>query len=125
MRPRLQGGYRSAAQRQRGRMDALALPSALRFTTHEENLDVALHQVYLVWWERRCAEWAWWAVYAARYHRRLMRTAFWLTCNLLYEAAWGEDRSYLEERHMSDVTPGSLFGIPATIVTFRFPLLEV
>ena len=101
------------------------LPSALRFTTHEENLHVALHQVYLVWWERRCAEWAGCAQYAARYHRRLMRTAFWLMCNLLYEAEWGEDRSDLEERDMSDDTPGSLFGIPATIVTFRFPSLEV
>ena len=101
------------------------LPSALRFTTHEENLHVALHQVYLVWWERRCADWARWAQYAARSNRRLMRTAFWLLCNLLYEAEWGEDRSDLEERDMSDDTPGSLFGIPATIVTFRFPSLEV
>ena len=55
----------------------------------------------------------------------LMRTAFWLLCNLLYEAKWGEDRSDLEERDMSDDTPGSLFDIPASIVTFRFPSLEV
>ena len=34
------------------------LPSALRFTTHEDNLHAALRQVYLVWWERRCADWA-------------------------------------------------------------------
>ena len=93
------------------------LPSALRFTTHEDNLHAALREVYLVWWERRSEDWARWAQYAARYHRRFMRTAFWLMCNLLYEAEWGEDRSDLEERDMSDDTPGSLFGIPASIVT--------
>ena len=58
------------------------LPSALRFTTHEENLHVELHQLYLVWWERRCEEGAWRAHHGARYHRSLMRTAFWLMCHL-------------------------------------------
>ena len=88
------------------------LPSALRRTTHEDSLPTALRELYLLRWERRCADWAGWGRYAARYHRRLMRTALWLLANPLYEAEWGEDRSDLEERDMADDTPGSLFGRP-------------
>ena len=87
------------------------LPSALRHTTHEYSLPTALREVYLLLWERRCADWIGLGQYAVRYHRRLMRTALWLLSNLLYEAAWGFDRSDLEERDMADDTPGSLFGL--------------
>ena len=70
-----------------------------------------LREVYLLLWERCCADWSGLGRYAARYHRRLMRAALWLLSNLLYEATWGCDRSDLEERDMADDTPGSLFGL--------------